>query len=337
MQANNLIKNWVQFLGALQLRFGPSEFDDPRGKQAKLYQRSTVADFQNHFQELSNKAPSISEDFLVSLFISGLKPKLMRELLVAQPSTLLQTMAMAKLYEEKYMHFQSSFKNSWGKTSTTAPAISGVKFAHSPSAPTIQVSSSLIPVKQLTPAELKVRRDKGLCYNCDDKFRPGHKCKSKFFLLLVNDEEVEDGEVEGNDTEICCEELEVDQFPEVSMLAFDGKHTPKTIRLQGMYQSHILQVLIDNDSTHNFIQERLVSNLGISKMDIKPFHVFVGNGEVLTCSSKCLNIPIKIQGHEFRFDLYILPIQGVEVVLGIEWLELLGPVITDYKHLTMKF
>ncbi|GAV65825.1 hypothetical protein CFOL_v3_09339, partial [Cephalotus follicularis] len=137
------------------------------------------------------------------------------------------------------------------------------------------------PVKQLTPAELKIRKDKGLCYNCDEKFRPGHKCKSKYFLLLVNNEEVDEGQVEGNDTEICCEETEGDQFPEVSMLAFDGQHTPKTIHLQ---------VLIDNGSTHNFIQEHLVSNLRISKMDIKPFHVLVGNGEVLTCSSKCVNI-----------------------------------------------
>ncbi|GAV58488.1 RVP_2 domain-containing protein [Cephalotus follicularis] len=121
------------------------------------------------------------------------------------------------------------------------------------------------------------------------------------------------------------------------MLAFDGQHTPKTICLQGMYQSHRLQVLVDNGSTHNFIQERLVSNLGISKVDIKPFHVYVGNGEVLTCSSKCVNIPITLQGHEFQLDLYILTIKGAEVVLGIQWLELLGPVITDYKKLTMKF
>ncbi|GAV90302.1 hypothetical protein CFOL_v3_33711, partial [Cephalotus follicularis] len=240
-----------------------------------LYQRSTVADFQNCFEELSNKAPGISEDFLVSLFVSGLKLELRRELLVARPSTLLQAMAMAKIYEEKYMQLQSSFKSSWGKPSTIAPDTSSTKNANYHPAPTIQVSSSSIPEKQLTQAELKIRRDKGLCHNCDEKFRPGHKCKLKFFLLLVDEEEVDGGEVEGNDTEIC---------------SFDGQHTPKTIRLQGMYQSHRLQVLVDNGSTHNFIQECLVSNLGISKVDIKPFHVYVGNGEVLTCSSKCVNI-----------------------------------------------
>ena len=36
-------------------------------------------------------------------------------------------------------------------------------------------------------------------------------------------------------------------------------------------------------------------------------------------------------------DLLILPIQGADVVLGIHWLELLGPIITNYKLLTMDF
>ena len=36
-------------------------------------------------------------------------------------------------------------------------------------------------------------------------------------------------------------------------------------------------------------------------------------------------------------DLFILPIQGADVVLGIQYLELLGPVVTNYKLMTMNF
>ena len=32
------------------------------------------------------------------------------------------------------------------------------------------------------PDELKDQRDKGLCFNCDEKFGPGHHCK-KLFLI----------------------------------------------------------------------------------------------------------------------------------------------------------
>ena len=39
----------------------------------------------------------------------------------------------------------------------------------------------------------------------------------------------------------------------------------------------------------------------------------------------------------FSWIYSFLPIQGADVVLGIQWLELLGPVITNYKLLIMEF
>ena len=36
-------------------------------------------------------------------------------------------------------------------------------------------------------------------------------------------------------------------------------------------------------------------------------------------------------------DLLIFPILGADVVLGIQWLELLGPVVINYKLLTVDF
>ena len=39
----------------------------------------------------------------------------------------------------------------------------------------------------------------------------------------------------------------------------------------------------------------------------------------------------------FNVDLYVLPISGANVVLGVHWLKSLGPVLTDYNHLTMQF
>lgn len=44
---------------------------------------------------------------------------------------------------------------------------------------------SKLPVfKRLSPAERKERASKGLCFNYDDKFSPGHKCKGRIFKLL---------------------------------------------------------------------------------------------------------------------------------------------------------
>ncbi|KAK2367913.1 hypothetical protein QL285_081155 [Trifolium repens] len=39
--------------------------------------------------------------------------------------------------------------------------------------------------KKLTDAELQDRRVKGLCFRCDEKFGPSHKCPSKQLQVLI--------------------------------------------------------------------------------------------------------------------------------------------------------
>jgi hypothetical protein len=39
-----------------------------------------------------------------------------------------------------------------------------------------------------------VRRDHGLCFNCDERFIPGHRCKKLFLLEGIYPEEEEPGE-----------------------------------------------------------------------------------------------------------------------------------------------
>jgi hypothetical protein len=36
-------------------------------------------------------------------------------------------------------------------------------------------------------------------------------------------------------------------------------------------------------------------------------------------------------------DMFVLPLSGAELVLGVQWLKTLGPIVTDYEQLTMSF
>lgn len=45
-----------------------------------------------------------------------------------------------------------------------------------------------IPFKRLTPEEMATRRDKGLCYQCDDKWTPGHHCRLRLYSLITDDD-----------------------------------------------------------------------------------------------------------------------------------------------------
>lgn len=42
-------------------------------------------------------------------------------------------------------------------------------------------------IKCLMLAEVKAWRDKGLCYNCDKRFSPSHRCKSKLLFFIEDD------------------------------------------------------------------------------------------------------------------------------------------------------
>jgi len=48
----------------------------------------------------------------------------------------------------------------------------------------------------------------------------------------------------------------------------------------------------------------------------------VGNSSELECDSIFPGVELKIQGHKFLVDLHVLPISGVDVVLGIQWLQI---------------
>lgn len=71
---SNQLTSWTNFLHALQLRFGPSHFDDPQRALLKLTQTTTVKDYQTQFESLPTRVIGLHRHFFLSYFISELKP-----------------------------------------------------------------------------------------------------------------------------------------------------------------------------------------------------------------------------------------------------------------------
>ncbi|KAH9679851.1 hypothetical protein KPL71_026303 [Citrus sinensis] len=136
-----------------------------------------------------------------------------------------------------------------------------------------------------------------------------HRCRSKFLLLMgTDDEECDPGE----DMNVIEQTEEVVTADISSLNALAGH-------------------------THNFIKLKLAERVGLSIQSTSTFRVYIGNGDFLVCRFHCPDVPIVIQGHEFRLDFFVLPIEGPKVVLGIQWLQRLGRVSTDYSEMTMEF
>ncbi|KAG8642458.1 hypothetical protein MANES_12G088990v8 [Manihot esculenta] len=67
----------------------------------------------------------------------------------------------------------------------------------------------------------------------------------------------------------------------------------------------------------------------------RPFNVKVANGDPLQCSGKFRNTPALLQGIPFSITFYSLPLMGLDVVLGVQWLRQLGTVQCNWDILSL--
>ncbi|RVW92477.1 hypothetical protein CK203_042670 [Vitis vinifera] len=191
--------------------------------------------------------------------------------------------------------------------------------------------SSTPAIRRLSPTEMKERRDKGRCFNCDEKFALGHRCK-KLFLIEGCWPEEDSGDGIGD-----IEEKEDNDELEISLHAMAGSPAPQTMQIHGVINQQSLIVLIDSGSTHNFIEERLAEKLGLTCNREERFNVKVACSERISCKGRCIGVQVRIQGVTLDINFYLLPLEGYEVVLGAQWLRTLGMTEWDFSKLLMRF
>lgn len=155
-------------------------------KQAGIYD-----DYVEKFEELRaylllSNSMNYSEEYFVASFISGLSEEMQGLMLLFRPRTLHEAIENGKqlLFTlealSKRVRPSPKFVPAQGNNKRPDAAL-----VHKPNAP----NSSKTPIKLLTSAEMAARREKGLCYNCDEKYVFGHKCKHKVFYMAMDEEQ----------------------------------------------------------------------------------------------------------------------------------------------------
>jgi len=103
------------------------------------------------------------------------------------------------------------------------------------------------------------------------------------------------------------------------------------MRVLGQLKNKKVILFIDGGSTHNFINEAIVSKLALPVKREKKFQVMVANREKIDCVGQCRALTINIEGYPIIIDFYILPVATCQLVLGVQWLQTLGPIEINYK------
>ncbi|XP_061342606.1 uncharacterized protein LOC133288804 [Gastrolobium bilobum] len=342
--AHGQIPDWQAFVIAINQRFGPSEFEDPLGSLVKLQQSGSVVEFQTAFELVARRAPDLTPVMHKSLFIAGLKPQIHRAVVVHRPTDCTLAFAFAKIYEDQFA--ETRFSKPWSQRSNNPlqPIAASPITTISPFS-SFKPNSSLppIPIKRLSAEERQARRDKNLCYNCDETSVCGHKCKGRATLLYLDGSDDDPPDIPPAQDYTPEQNVELTETPtqevlhEISFNALFGHQSSNSFRMQGTIHGQSVQLLVDGGSTHNFITSRMASHLNLILHAVPPFKVRVGNGDALLCPALCNIVPIVIQSHLFNIYVFVIELKCADLVLGVQWLATLGPIVIDYAALTMSF
>ena len=96
-------------------------------------------------------------------------------------------------------------------------------------------------------------------------------------------------------------------------------------------------MLIDCGRTHNFIHCKLAKALNCFIYPAPEFQVIIANGGTINCSGKCHKITLTMGEYVLNIPILAIPMGGVDVVLGVQWLQSLGTVAFNFLELFMKF
>ncbi|KAK6118017.1 hypothetical protein DH2020_048242 [Rehmannia glutinosa] len=182
---------------------------------------------------------------------------------------------------------------------------------------------------------MAARREKGLCYNCDEPFPVGHRCKNRITYMIMTEEEelsyLEDVSISEGGVGLLSAQMEEIQM---SLNAIAGEDGLTTMRLYGECGKDKLHIFIDTGSTLSFVQESTAKKLGCKLNPVKPLLVKVANGQRLVSTFRADGFTWTMQGHTFTYPLRLLESEGCDLILGGDWLKSCTPIELNYDKMS---
>ncbi|KAL0408313.1 UNVERIFIED_CONTAM: hypothetical protein Sradi_1765700 [Sesamum radiatum] len=178
-------------------------------------------------------------------------------------------------------------------------------------------------------AEVRARKEKNLCYKCDEPYNPGHRCRMRQVHMLLIEDEAKTYE-EGEEP---LEEVTEEENAIVAVYAMGASVNSQTLKINGKVNGKEIHILIDSGSTHCFIEEKVVQVLGCGIEPATPMTVRVANGERVVSSFICPSFCWEMQGYQFSHPVRVLKLGGYDCVLGYDWLITKNPIRLDFHQL----
>lgn len=116
-----------------------------------------------------------------------------------------------------------------------------------------------------------------------------------------------------------------------------GITSPRTMKLLGCIRGDEIVVMVDPGAIHNFISKEAVQKLGIPVLRSKEFEVSLGTGDSVMGEGICKSVVLELQGIVIVKNFLPLGLGNSDIIMGIQWLEKLGTMATNWKTQTLRF
>jgi hypothetical protein len=190
------------------------------------------------------------------------------------------------------------------------------------------------------------RIKEGKCKHCGEKWDPRHMCRiednSKKLYTCEAEKDDESDSEESESEEVknpqnITSDLEGDNTPRISLATITCISQPQTLKLKGHIKNDNVTVLIDTGSTHNFLDINIARKLKLFVYPVPDMKVMVADGKKIENVGKCHKVKLQIQDFNLESELYTVPLGGVDVVLGVQWLQTLGTYSVNHQKHFIKF
>jgi len=276
----NTFRSWTHFCGVIEQEFGSDDFRSSMHDLLALKQTGSIDEYTEQFQALQYSVTMHNAGydgmFFSQQYVLGLKEDIRGMVEAHRPPDVLQASILAKIQQRTVDRGKSRYPRQ------PYPPRPYQNKTDPKSAPT---SSNLWQDRQLRD----YRKANNLCYNCGEKFVPGHlevckvRNKPKVNALAFNDldRELSDEVL----SELTMEDALHEEFCQLSLNALSSQDKPDCIKLKTRVKNKVMLILVDSGSTHSFINSQFVTLANIPTIPISPRKVKLANGEWITTNS----------------------------------------------------
>ncbi|KAF4369344.1 hypothetical protein F8388_019569 [Cannabis sativa] len=197
--SRHVIRSWEELKGMLIHRFRSAHEGPVYDRFFSLRQTETVQDYRRKFESLAAAMGTMGDQGLQAAFVNGLRMDIQGPLRLLHPNGLIRAMKLAESIEANQALVRNhrigpnkSFINrsnslilpeSRAPHVTTSPTYSTTT-VHSKGS-SASSSSSPTSFKRFTEAELREKKERGVCFKCDGRWFRGHECKEAELVVVV--------------------------------------------------------------------------------------------------------------------------------------------------------